>query len=78
MNNLKSLLNYLRTMSSIAIVPSEDYDDDEDLYDAHENLLCQACFDEIAVSSCPNCGCPLCFECYVKHVGKNKKKPLPN
>lgn len=33
-------------------------------------VICQICLDEIAIDTCPSCGCPLCFECYGTHVKK--------
>jgi len=30
--------------------------------------ICQRCFDKVATTICMNCGCPLCDECYPKHI----------
>lgn len=82
MNILKSLINYWKKKKeatnislSIYIVP-EPFEDDEEL-EIDDMLLCQACLEENAIACCPNCGCPLCFDCYIEHV-KEPKEKLPN
>jgi len=59
------------------IIPIPDRDIDREIIPTDE-LLCQACFKEKAITSCPRCRCPLCLDCFAKHIRKKKKKDLPN
>lgn len=84
MNILKSLINCLKKKETIKVlpivivpIPQDDIEYEEDIHHGEE-LLCQSCLEEDAVRCCPNCGCPLCFECYIEHVGNKDKKDLPN
>lgn len=30
--------------------------------------ICQRCFEHVALKICNKCGCPLCTECWPKHI----------
>lgn len=87
MNILRSLIKYLtkdkKAQSNIVIIPiipPEEFFEEEP--GEGEELLCQSCLEDIAVKSCPNCGVPLCLDCYVIHVipaiRKKKKQEWVN
>ena len=73
MNILKSLIKFLtkekrQTQPNIVIIPIIPPEEIEEGYDEEEVIICEDCFEELAVKSCPNCGTPLCLDCYVIHV----------
>lgn len=34
--------------------------------------LCQVCLEKVAIKICHQCGCPLCLECFKKHICNKK------
>ena len=74
MNILKSLIKYLtrekkQAQPNIVIIPIMPHEEVElEGFDEEEEMICEDCFEELAVKSCPNCGTPLCLDCYVIHV----------
>jgi hypothetical protein len=36
--------------------------------------LCQKCLEKVATKICPDCGCPLCWECIDKHACLNDEQ----
>jgi len=50
----------------------------EPSYDDEKLPICQKCLNAVATKICSKCGCPLCFECFKKHICNIKEKRLPN